>query len=299
MIKQVAFIGLGNMGLPMAKNLLAAGFAVVGADLQQTQTAAFAAAGGTVAKNASAASENTDVIITMLPSETEVRDAYLDSGGILAMAADGALLLDCSTIDFDAARQVATAAKTRRGLQMLDAPVSGGVGGAQNATLTFMVGGEEDAVKRAAPLFAAMGKNAIYAGGAGSGQAAKICNNMLLGISMIGVAEAFNLAQQLGLTAQAFYDVAAKSSGQCWSLTTYCPMPGPVPSSPANRNYEPGFATALMLKDLKLSQQAAKANGANTPLGKHAKEIYEEMNAKGNAKKDFSAVINLLRNAEV
>ncbi|MGI9337421.1 MAG: 3-hydroxyisobutyrate dehydrogenase [Gammaproteobacteria bacterium] len=299
MIKKVAFAGLGNMGLPMAKNLLAAGFAVVGADVQKAQTDAFADAGGSVAKSAAAASANADVVITMLPSDAEVRAVYLGDGGILECAKEGALLADCSTIDVAAAVEVAAAAKARRDMPMLDAPVSGGVAGARAATLTFMVGGEEDAAKRADVLFSAMGKNAVYAGAAGSGQAAKICNNMLLGVSMIGVAEAFNLAQKLGLDARAFYDVAANSSGQCWSLTSYCPVPGLVLSSPSNRDYEPGFAASLMLKDLRLSQKAAAENKVQTPLGKHAEEIYAAMNTEGGGGKDFSAVIKMLRGAKV
>lgn len=295
MIRKVAFAGLGNMGLPMAKNLLAAGFAVIGADINKQQTAAFAKAGGDIAEGAAAASKDADAVITMLPSESEVRAAYLESGGILECVKDGALLVDCSTIDVAAAREVAAAAKSRRDLPMIDAPVSGGVVGAQGASLTFMVGGEEAAAKRADVLFSAMGKNAIYTGAAGSGQAAKLCNNMLLGISMIGVAEAFNLAEKLGLNARAFFDVASNSSGQCWSLTSYCPVPGLVASSPSNRGYQPGFAASLMLKDLRLAQKAAAGNDVKTPLGRHAEDIYAAMNEQGGGQKDFSAVITMLR----
>lgn len=295
MIKKVAFAGLGNMGLPMAKNLLAAGFDVIGADINHTQTKAFADAGGSIAKSAAAASTKADVVITMLQSDAQVRAAYTEGGGILECAKGGALLIDCSTIDVGVARDVAAAAKSRRDMPMLDAPVSGGVVGAVAASLTFMVGGDEDAAKRADVLFSAMGRSAVYAGSAGSGQAAKICNNMLLAISMIGVAEAFNLAAGLGLDARAFFDIASDSSGQCWSLTSYCPAPGLVMSSPANKDYTPGFAAALMLKDLKLSQKAAKENNINTPLGKHAKEIYEKMTAQdNNNQKDFSAIIKTL-----
>ena len=292
---KVAFAGLGNMGLPMAINLIKAGYAVTGCDLLAEKTAMLAKAGGATAKDASQASDGADIIITMLPSGDDVRRAYLSGGGIVDSAANGALLLDCSTIDVATAREVSAAAKAKRNLQMLDAPVSGGVGGAQAGSLTFMVGGEEDAVKRARPLFEVMGKNAIHAGKAGSGQAAKICNNMLLGISMIGAAEAFNLAQKLGLTAQAFYDVASVSSGQCWSVTTYCPAPGPVPSSPANNDYRAGFAASLMLKDLQLARAAATDANAQTPLGAHAADIYEKMNAQGESHRDFSAVIDMLK----
>ncbi len=293
-IGTVGFAGLGNMGLPMARNLLGAGFAVTGCDLQESRARAFAAAGGTVAATAAEAARGADAVLTMFPGGEDVRRAYLEAGGILDSAAAGALLLDCSTIDVAAAREVAAAA-AERGFAMLDAPVSGGVAGAEAGTLTFMVGGDAAAFARAGPLFAAAGKNAIHAGAAGNGQAAKICNNMLLGVSMVGTAEAFLLAEKLGLTTQAFFDVAAVSSGQCWSVSQYCPLPGPVPASPANRGYAPGFAAALMLKDLRLARQAAEECGAATPLGAHAADIYEKMNAEGGGGEDFSAVVNLIR----
>ena len=209
----------------------------------------------------------------MLPAGQHVRDVYLGAEGVLAAAGAGTLLIDSSTIDVETARDVAAAAD-QKGLAMLDAPVSGGVGGAQAGTLTFMVGGGDEAFARAKPILEKMGKTIVHAGGAGNGQAAKICNNMILGVSMIAVSEAFVLAEKLGLDAQKLFDISSKSSGQCWSMTTYCPVPGPVPTSPANRDYKAGFTAAMMLKDLKLAQDAAKAAGADTPLGADAAKIY-------------------------
>jgi len=232
--------------------------------------------------------------VTMLPAGPHVRGAYLDAGGILASAQAGALLIDCSTIDVDSARAVATVAK-ERGFTMIDAPVSGGTGGAAAGTLTFMVGGDEAAVAEAEPYLAQMGKTVVHCGGAGTGQAAKICNNMILGITMAGVSEAFALADRLGLDPQKLFDVSSKSSGQCWSLTSYCPTPGPVPTSPANRGYAPGFTADMMLKDLKLSQQAAQASGAVTPLGAEAMTVYSLLSAAGGGHKDFSVVLPYLK----
>ena len=211
----------------------------------------------------------------------------------MAIARSGALFIDCSTIDVASARDVAGKADAA-GLMMLDAPVSGGVGGASAGTLTFMVGGSDQAFARARPILEAMGKNIIHAGGAGNGQAAKICNNMMLGIQMISVAEAFNLAEKLGLDAQTLFDISSKASGQCWSLTTYCPVPGPVPTSPANRDYQPGFSAAMMLKDLKLAQEAANAAGATTPLGAQAAGLYGLFAAQGGSAQDFSGIIRFL-----
>jgi 3-hydroxyisobutyrate dehydrogenase len=240
----IGFIGLGNMGLPMTKNLLKAGHTVRGRDVSRAQTEALAAAGGVAADSVQAAVLGADVVITMLPAGEQVRDVYLGANGVLASAAPGALLIDCSTIDVETARAVAGAAE-ERGLAMLDAPVSGGVGGAQAGTLTFMVGGSAAAFARAKGVFEAMGKTVVHAGGAGNGQAAKICNNMILGVSMIAVSEAFVLAEKLGLDAQTLFDIASKSSGQCWAMTTYCPVPGPVPTSPANRDFQAGFTAAM------------------------------------------------------
>jgi 3-hydroxyisobutyrate dehydrogenase len=233
----------------------------------------------------------------MLPASEQVRVVYASPQGVLASVAPGTLLIDCSTIDVSTARDVAAAAHAR-GLAMLDAPVSGGVGGAQAATLTFMVGGSDAAFARAKPILETMGRTIVHAGGSGNGQAAKICNNMILGVSMIAVAEAFLLAEKLGLDAQKLFDIASKSSGQCWSMTSYCPVPGPVPTSPANRDYQAGFTAAMMLKDLRLARDAASAAGARTPMGAQAATLYERYCAQGeNAHQDFSAIIRLLRAA--
>jgi 3-hydroxyisobutyrate dehydrogenase len=233
----------------------------------------------------------------MLPAGREVRAVHTGAHGVIVSAAPGTLLIDCSTIDVATARDVAAAAQAR-GLAMIDAPVSGGVGGAQAATLTFMVGGGDDAFARARPILEGMGRTIVHAGGAGNGQAAKICNNMILGVSMIAVAEAFLLAEKLGLEAQKLFDIASKSSGQCWSMTSYCPVPGPVPTSPANRDYQAGFTAAMMLKDLRLAQDAAGSAGAKTPMGAQAAMLYERYCTQGeNSGKDFSAIIRLLRGA--
>jgi 3-hydroxyisobutyrate dehydrogenase len=230
----------------------------------------------------------------MLPAGRESRDVYMGSGALLANAEKGSLLIDCSTIDVATARDIHEAT-ARAGIDCLDAPVSGGVAGATAGTLTFMVGGSEPAFARAEPLLMAMGKAAIHTGGPGNGQAAKICNNMLLGISMIGVSEAFVLAERLGLPAAMLFEVASRASGQCWSLTSYCPVPGPVPSSPANNGYKPGFSAAMMLKDLKLAGEAARTSGAQTPLGAAATSLYERYVATGKAGTDFSGIIEWLR----
>ncbi|MFE1598734.1 3-hydroxyisobutyrate dehydrogenase [Methylobacterium sp. ID0610] len=288
---QIAFLGLGNMGGPMAANLVKAGHAVSGYDLVPAARDAAQAEGVRVAESAVAALAGAEVVITMLPAGRHVL-ALLDE--ILPQVPAGALLVDCSTIDVASARAAHDRA-AERGLASLDAPVSGGVGGARGATLTFMAGGSAAAFARAEPILAAMGRKAVHCGEAGAGQAAKICNNMILGISMIGVAEAFVLAEKLGLSHQALFDVASTSSGQCWSLTTYCPVPGPVPASPANNDYKPGFAAALMLKDLRLSQEAATTAGAATPLGAEAAALYAAFEAAGEGGTDFSGIIRHLR----
>jgi 3-hydroxyisobutyrate dehydrogenase len=293
---RIGFIGLGNMGLPMALNLLKAGHIVSGFDVSQAQRDKLAAAGGKAAASVAVAAANADAVVTMLPAGKEVREVYLANDGVLANAGAGKLLIDSSTIDVETARTVATAAE-RKGLGMIDAPVSGGVGGAQGGTLTFMVGGSVQAFARAKPILEAMGKTIVHAGGPGNGQAAKICNNMILGISMIAVSEAFVLAEKLGLDAQKLFDISSKSSGQCWSLTSYCPVPGPVPAAPSNRDYQAGFTAAMMLKDLKLSQEAARAAGANTQLGAGATAIYDRYASGGQAGKDFSGIIQLVRGA--
>ena len=291
---RIGFIGLGNMGLPMAQNLIKAGHQVEGVDVNPAALDKLKAAGGVSVETAKIAAARADVVITMLPSGKEVREVYLGIGGIIEDANPGTLLIDCSTIDVDTARAVARAAEAK-GLMMLDAPVSGGVGGATAATLTFMVGGSAQAFTRAESILQKMGKTIVHAGGAGNGQAAKICNNMILGVSMIAVSEAFVLAEKLGLEHQKLFDISSKSSGQCWSLTTYCPVPGPVPTSPANRDYQAGFTAAMMLKDLKLAQEAAKASGAKTDLGADAERIYSRYVASGEAGRDFSGIIRFVR----
>jgi 3-hydroxyisobutyrate dehydrogenase len=291
---RIGFIGLGNMGLPMAHNLIKAGHQVEGVDVTQAATDKLKAAGGAVAETAKIAAARADVVITMLPAGQHVRDVYLGSGGIIENANEGTLLIDCSTIDVETARAVASAAEAR-GLMMLDAPVSGGVGGASAGTLTFMVGGSERAYDRALSILQQMGKTIVHAGGAGNGQAAKICNNMILGISMIAVSEGFVLAEKLGLDKQKLFDIASKSSGSCWSMVNYCPVPGPVPTSPANRDYQAGFTAAMMLKDLALAQDAANAARVATPLGAEAAALYRLYVGQGQAAKDFSGIVNFIR----
>lgn len=291
---RIAFIGLGNMGLPMAVNLIKAGHQVEGVDVNPASVAKLKEAGGTPVEFAHVAAARADAIITMLPAGQHVRDVYLGTVGIVATANPGTLLIDCSTIDVDTARAVASAAEAK-GLFMVDAPVSGGVGGATAGTLTFMVGGTAQAYQRAEPILQKMGKTIVHAGGAGTGQAAKICNNMILGISMIAVSEAFVMAEKLGLDHQKLFDISSKSSGQCWALTTYCPVPGPVPTSPANRNYEPGFTVAMMLKDLRLAQEAARAVGANAEMGAEAERLYSAYADSGEAGRDFSGIVRFIR----
>jgi 3-hydroxyisobutyrate dehydrogenase len=291
---RIGFIGLGNMGLPMAQNLIKAGHQVEGVDVAQAATDKLKAAGGAVAETAKIAAARADVVITMLPAGQHVRDVYLGPGGIIENANAGTLLIDCSTIDVESARAVAAAAEAK-GLLMLDAPVSGGVGGATAGTLTFMVGGSERAFVRAESILQQMGKTIVHAGGSGNGQAAKICNNMILGVSMIAVSEAFVLAEKLGLDKQKLFDISSKSSGSCWSMVNYCPVPGPVPTSPANRDWQAGFTAAMMLKDLKLAQDAAKSAGANTPMGAEAAALYDRYANSGEASRDFSGIVNFIR----
>ena len=289
----IGFIGLGNMGAPMAANLVGAGHQMTGFDLAPRAMDALGAKGGRAAASVGEAAAAGDIVITMLPAGPQVRSVYLGEGGVLASARSGTLLIDCSTIDVESARAVASAAEGA-GFDMLDAPVSGGVAGAEGASLTFMVGGEADIFVRAEPLLAAMGRTIVHAGPAGNGQAAKICNNMILGVSMIAVCEAFSLAERLGLEAQTLFDISSKSSGQCWALTSYCPVPGPVPASPANRDYAPGFTAAMMLKDLRLAQQAAGATATATPLGAAAASLYQ-LFVDGDADAlDFSGIYRLI-----
>ena len=289
----IAFIGLGNMGLPMARNLLRAGHQVVGYDVVASALEAAASAGVSAAGSVPEAVAGAESVITMLPEGRHVRGVYLDDDGVIARAESDALLIDCSTIDVDSARAVSRAA-VERGSEVLDAPVSGGVAGAENATLTFMVGGSEQGVARARPILEQMGKAVVHTGPSGNGQAAKICNNMILAISMIGVCETFVLAERLGLAADKLFEVSSQSSGQCWSLTSYCPVPGPVPSSPANRDYRAGFTAAMMAKDLRLAQDAAQSVEAPTPMGAQARSLYALFANRGHGGLDFSAIIRMI-----
>ena len=289
----IGFIGLGHMGLPMARNLIAAGHVVQGYDVSTAAVARLADAGGTGTVSVAKAVAGAAYVVTMLPEGRHVRAVYIDQGGVFAAAPAAALLVDCSTIDVETARTVAAAAAAR-GFSMVDAPVSGGVAGAEAGTLTFMVGGPEAAFAGAQPLLAQMGKAVIHAGAAGNGQAAKICNNMMLGVQMLSVCEAMALGRRLGLTPAKLFEISSKASGQCWSLTSYCPVPGPVPSSPANRGYQPGFSTAMMRKDLKLAQAAAQSVSAVTPLGAEAYQLYNLFTAGGNEGLDFSAIIKMM-----
>lgn len=288
-MKNIAFIGVGHMGGPMAANLIKAGYHVTVYDVVPALTEDLAKEGARVGHSIAETVQQADVIVSMLPEGKHVLSVYLGEQGILAHASSQALLIDSSTIDINSARQLHQAAADKN-LALIDAPVSGGTTGASAGTLTFMVGGDKKNYDLALPILSKMGKKIFYAGAAGNGQAAKICNNMLLGISMIGVSEAFHLAGKLGLDTQTFYDIASVSSGQCWSMTSYCPVPGPIPTTPANRDYEPGFAAKMMLKDLKLAQQAALSSGANTLLGAEATAIYNLLCSMGFDDKDFSAI---------
>jgi len=293
-MSEIGFIGVGNMGAPMVRNLLRAGHGLTVFDLSSRAIQAAQKAGARAARSAAHAVHGAEVVITMLPAGKHVRDVYLGDEGLLALAPKATMFIDSSTIDIESARAVAAAAEAA-GFDMVDAPVSGGVAGAQAATLTFMVGGTEAAFARAEPYLRAMGRTTVHAGAAGAGQAAKICNNMILGISMIAVSEAFALADKLGLDRQKLFDISSKSSGQCWSLTAYCPVPGPVPTSPANRDYAAGFTADMMLKDLALAQSAASAAGVTTPLGAAAAKLYGEFSATGRGGRDFSAIFEMLR----
>ncbi len=296
---RVAFLGLGHMGLPMARNLAAAGHDVTGFDVVPAACDAARDAGLTVAARALDAVADADVVLTMFQTGAQVTDAYRGGGdtpGLLQAAPAGILFIDCSTIAVDDAR-AAHALATAAGHRSLDAPVSGGVVGAENATLAFMVGGEADVFAQARPILEAMGRRIVHCGEAGLGQAAKVCNNMILAASQIAVAEAFVLGERLGLGHQALYDVAAHASGQCWALTVNCPVPGPVPSSPANRDYAPGFAGALMDKDLSLAAHAVQSTGTDARIGMLAHEIYRDYAAGPGAARDFSGIITDIRDA--
>jgi 3-hydroxyisobutyrate dehydrogenase len=287
----IGFIGLGNMGGPMAANLVKAGEHVLGFDIVPASQEASARDGVQIVASARGTVDDADIVITMLPAGEHVLSVWND---VVPHARQGTLFIDCSTIDVASTRKAHKHA-AERGIATLDAPVSGGVGGAKAGTLTFMVGGSEHAFARGKPILERMGKRVVHCGEAGNGQVAKICNNMILGVSMIAVSEAFVLGEKLGLSHQALFDVASASSGQCWSLTSYCPVPGPVPASPANNDYKPGFAAVLMLKDLKLARAAAVSVQANTTLGAQAADIYERFAQEGHSGADFSAIINRVR----
>ena len=291
MTETIAFIGLGNMGGGMAANLVKNGFAVRAFDLSDNALAKAQAAGATRASSAADAVAGADAVVTMLPAGKHVEAVYSDE--VFGAAKAGALFLDCSTIDVATARRVIAAAKAK-GFQMVDAPVSGGIAAANAGSLTFMLGGDDEAFARAKPILSAMGKAVIHAGSDGNGQAAKICNNMLLGATMVATCEAFAMAEKIGLDAQTFYDIASVSSGQSWSMTSYCPVPGVGPQSPADNGYSGGFAVALMLKDLKLALEAAASVNASVPMGAQAESLYQLLANKGEAGQDFSSIIKFL-----
>lgn len=288
---RIGFIGLGNMGGGMAANLAKAGHDVRAFDLSAEALERAKAAGCLPVDSAAAAAEGAEAIVTMLPAGKHVEQVYEDA--IFGNAAPGTLLLDCSTIDVDTAKRVAAAAGDK-GLVAVDAPVSGGIAAANGGTLTFMVGGSAEAFGRAEPILAKMGKAVIHAGANGAGQAAKIVNNMILGAQMVSTCEAFVLARKLGLDPQTFYDISSKASGQSWSMTSYCPVPGVGPQSPADNEYQGGFAAALMLKDLRLAMEAAESAGAQVPMGKRARELYEAFTEAGQGGLDFSGIIRML-----
>lgn len=290
----IAFIGLGNMGSGMCGNLVKAGHTVRAFDLNAEAVKAAEAAGAVAAETLEQAVEGVEVVVTMLPAGKHVLSVYFGEEGVAAYAGAGTLFLDCSTIAVEDARKAAEQAEAG-GFLMVDAPVSGGTAAAEAGTLTFMVGGTSAAYEKAHPILSAMGKNIFHAGASGNGQVAKIANNMLLGISMIGTCEAFNLAEQLGLDAQTFFDISSTASGQSWSMTSYCPAPGPVAAAPSNRDYKAGFAVAMMLKDMRLAVAAGETVGASTPLGSHAEAIYAKLDEDGYADLDFSGVMKRIK----
>lgn len=291
---KIGFIGLGHMGLPMALNLVKAGHDVLGFDLNQEALNALESEGGKSSRTVRSLADEADVIFTMLPEGKHVRSVYYGDEGIFENAKSSALLVECSTTDMQTSFDVHEEAE-KRGLSLIDAPVSGGVKGAADGTLTFMVGGGKDAFHKAEAYLKVMGARIVHCGKAGTGQAAKICNNMVLGVSMIATCEAFLLADKLGLSADKFFEVASGSSAQSWSLTSYCPVPGPVPTSPANRDYAPGFTAPMMLKDLKLAQRASEHAEQRTPIGHEAMELYTKFCEEGGQQLDFSGIINWLR----
>lgn len=290
---KIGFIGIGNMGGPMARNLIAAGHQVAVFDLSLDAIAALVDAGATAAGSPIDAISGADSVISMLPAGRHVREVYCGDGGIIAAAGEGTLLIDCSTIDVVSARAVAEEA-SERGLFVLDAPVSGGVAGAEAAALTFMVGGDAAAFARAEPILSTMGKKIVHAGASGNGQVAKICNNMILGVSMIALGEAFTLGEKLGLEAQTLFDISSNASGSCWAMLNHLPVPGIVETAAANRDFKPGFAVDMMLKDLRLAQQAAQEVGAATPMGAEAAALFGMFSNAGNGGLDYSAIVKMI-----
>lgn len=293
----IGFIGLGHMGLPMAMNLIRAGHHVTGYDIQPAAMEMFASHGGQVAIDVRDMAQSADIMVTMLQTGSQVKEVALGDKGFLSILKKGAWFIDCSTIDVVSARELHQAA-CQQGVLSVDAPVSGGVAGAQAGTLTFMVGGEEADFHQVEPILLAMGKNIIHAGACGSGQAAKICNNMILGISMIAISEAFVLAEALGLTPQKLFSVVSHASGQCWAMTHYVPVPDVLDNVPANRAYAPGFTVAMMLKDLHLSQQSAQSAGVTLSMGEQATALYQQFSDAGQAGLDFSAIIQAIHHAQ-
>ena len=297
-MSNIGFIGIGKMGLPMMGNLISSGHSVIAYDLSSEAIRSAVKRGAASAKNIEDAINNREIIITMLPAGEDIREVYLNENGIISKAKEGTLFIDCSTVDIDSAVSVSAEALVN-GMEMVDAPVSGGVRGAEQGTLTFMVGGSELAFTLANPILKSMGKNVVHAGDAGRGQAAKICNNLLLGISMAAVCEAFALADKLGLDRQTLFNISSNATGQCWALNSYCPVPGPVPTSPANNQYAPGFTSSMMLKDLALSQVAANSVGLKTELGAHAERLYRNFCESGNADIDFSGIFEMIKSNDL
>lgn len=291
---RIGFVGLGNMGLPMAIHLVKAGFEVMGYDLNPKALGDFVEAGGQATANLKTLAQGQDILITMLQTGEQVQAVCLGQDGLFAHAPKGALFIDCSSIAVKASRDIQAQAR-RYGLDSIDAPVSGGVGGAKAASLTFMVGGPHELVNRARPILNLLGKKIIHTGDMGSGMAAKICNNMILGVSMIAISEAFLLAEKLGLSAEKLFEVVNNASGQCWAMSNYVPLPGILPEVPANHDYKAGFSAKMMLKDLRLSQDSAESTALSTPLAQSATALYESFVAMGDGEQDFSAIINTLR----
>ncbi|MDE0779324.1 MAG: 3-hydroxyisobutyrate dehydrogenase [Alphaproteobacteria bacterium] len=295
-MSKIGFIGLGNMGGPMVANLITAGHEVSAFDISADALARAVATGATAATNGVDAAKNAEIVITMLPAGKHVRSVFLEDDKVMDLVAKNTLLIDCSTIDVVTARAAIVEAE-QRGLEMVDAPVSGGIGGAQAGTLTFMCGGTEGAFARAEPILKVMGKNVFHAGDAGAGQAVKVCNNLMLAIQMISVSEGFALGDKLGLDRQKLFDIVSTATSQCWAMTSYCPVPGPVPSSPANNDYAAGFTVAMMLKDLLLAREASSEVGATTPLGSQATDMFAAFAAEGNENLDFSAIFKQIEDA--